>query len=206
MTNLLEQVKEEVYRLAKLGDIYTAYHIVVALDVWGNMSSDEFNALRQNVCFTYLKSTDKPIEWGVVEYYEYRNATVLTSGEDQYIGLSPSPHAKFSVTDFVYNKHGNSLVALFEVENEWFYVNFNPHQKYGGRVVGFYKGTAWVVPYFDLTQIKAKAQELIDELGGVDYHEWERPKNFSMDSADYAHIQEEQTELALDHYGFNYAD
>jgi len=200
MSSTRVKIQEDAYNFAKRDQIYFAQKVIGALVAYG-FSDEEIEALRKNVGITYLKHCDNPI-FGGVDYYDYRLATVDDNGEDgkQYIGLSPYAYRTFSVTDFVYVRNGKSQVVLFEFEKAWFYINLS--KNYGGRVVTFHYNKAWVIPYFDLEWIKAKAQERIRNL---EYHEWELPENFSMASSEFEATQQEQTELALDHYGFNNA-
>ena len=214
MISLHKGLEQEAYHLAKLGKICEAQKLVDTLVILG-LGVEEIKALRSNVGMTFLKNHEEHPKFGVIEPFYLRHAVVGDyKGEDrQYIGLSP--YAYYRLMAFVpyyskkYSEKYEQKEFLYNNGVDWFYIYIPKDESkapYGGLVVEAYKGECGVLPYFDLEGIKAKAQELIDELGDVDYHVWERPKNFSMDSADYAHIQEEQTELALDHYGFNYYD
>lgn len=199
MSSKIEFLKKGAHNLAKGGELHAAQEIVKTLPIYG-LPPEEVMGLRNSVALTYLQGTSKPLEWGIVDHFDYRHATVQTEYE-QHIGLSPYPREKFLVEDFVYYKHGKSRVVMFEVEEEWFYINFNSHQNYGGRVVTYRDGKAWVIPYFDLTSIEAQAQECIDSLEGRGNHKWGVPKYLTTEAADYALLRIEQTVLALKSLG-----
>jgi len=209
MISLHKGLEQEAYRFAKLGKIYEAQKILDTLAMLG-LGIEDIEALRSNVGMTFLKNHEGHPKFGVIEPFYLRHAVVGDyKGEDrQYIGLSPYTYYRFLTFAPYYSKKYERKEFLYNNGVDLFYIYIpkdESKEPYGGLVVEAYDGEYAVLPYFDLEGLKAKAQELIAELGDVDYYVWERPKNFSMDSADYAHIQEAQTELALDHYGFNNA-
>ena len=210
MISLHKGLEQEAYHLAKLGKICEAQKLVDTLVILG-LGVEEIKALRSNVGMTFLKNHEEHPKFGVIEPFYLRHAVVgdYKDEDTQYIGLSPYAYYRFLTFAPYYSKKYERKEVLYNNGVDWFYINIpadKSKEPYGGLVVGAYKGEYWVLPYFDLEKIKAQAQECIRELGDVDYYTWESPKNFSMDSAECTLLQEAQTELALDHYGFNYAD
>jgi len=211
MSNLQEMLAEKAYDFAKGNDPYRANKMIDTLVSLG-MVEEEIEAIRREAGITYLKQCKDPVKFGVIEPFYLRHAVVgaYDKGEDtQYIGLSPYAYYRFLTFVPYYSKKYERKEVLYNNGVDWFYINIpadKSKEPYGGLVVGAYKGEYWVLPYFNLEKIKAQAQECIREIGDVEYYTWESPKDFSMDSADYAHIQEQQTWLALSYYGLPFKE
>jgi len=191
---------KEAYRIAKEGDYSDALKVARALLAYG-MTTKKLESLTQSLALTHILHCEEPVYFGVVKESEYRISETLG---DNYIGVSPDALSKFYIKRPVYARDSNCHEVLFQLDGKWFYVCLKGGGDYGGQVVyadNSYDYSLGLIPYFDLEKIKAKAQELIAELGDVDYYVWERPDNFSMPYVDYRPLQQAQTALALEALG-----
>jgi hypothetical protein len=201
---LTEVLAQEAYGFAERKDIESAIKIVDILKVLG-MGDKEIEALRRDVGIAYLKRC-KTVKLGVVEPYALCFATVDTKDEyesvsNQYIGLSPDAQPTFKVIRPVYYKDFSSQKVLYPRGKAWYYMCLKDGGDYGGIVMQACDGVYWVLPYFNLEEIKMLAQECIRELGDVDSHTWERPANFLASSAEWKYAQQVQSELACKYHG-----
>ena len=206
MSNLQEMLAEKAYDFAKGNDPYRANKMIDTLVSLG-MVEEEIEAIRREVGITYLKQCKDPVKFGVVESFYLRHATVdaYDKGEDtQYIGLSPYGHYRFLTYAPFYSKKYGRKEVLSQLARDWYYINIPKDESkapYGGLVVSAYRGEYWVLPFFDLEQIKALAEKHIRNLGDADSHAWESPENFTKEFSEYEHLYKLHTALALEHYG-----
>jgi len=206
MSNLQEMLAEKAYDFAKGNDPYRANKMIDTLVSLG-MVEEEIEAIRREAGITYLKQCKDPVKFGVIEPFYLRHAVVgaYDKGEDtQYIGLSPYAYYRFLTFVPYYSKKYERKEVLYNNGVDWFYINIPADESkapYGGLVVDAYKGEYWVLPFFDLEQIKALAEKHIRNLGDADSHAWESPENFTKVFSEYEHLYKLHTALALEHYG-----
>jgi len=201
MDSMRDMVKKSALDFAKAGNLISANSAIRNYKLL-RVGKEDVEALTKEVGIAYLKACGETIHFGVVP-----NGALLMGrmSWDSYIGLSPRAKPAYYITEPYYDKVGNNLEVLVQfAEYEWVYGMFtqlNPDVFHGGRVVGFNKGVAEVIPFFATDRIEVWARNAINKLGGADYHEWDVPEDFSLDSSEYALLQEEQTNLALKSVG-----
>ena len=201
MDSMTDAVKKSALDFAKAGNLSSARTMITNYKLL-RVGKEEVEALKKEVGIAYLKACKEPIHFGVVPDGDYLMGRMAW---DSYIGLSPRAKPTYCITEPYYDKVGNNLEVLVQfAKREWVYGMFtqlNPDVFHGGRVISATKGTITVIPFFSTDGIESIARNAIKRLKGADYHEWAVPDDFSLGRADYAHIQEEQTNLALKSVG-----
>ena len=200
MDSVIELLVQEALELAQAGELDNAN--ITLRSAFLYMSEEEVKESKELIGLAYLKACGEPIHFGVVPHGAYHIGRISW---DSYTGLSPYAKPKLFVTRPTYNVDDFKLEVLVQfAKREWVYgmfTRFDPDAFYGGRVVGFNKGVAEVIPFFSTDGIKSIASRAINKLGGADYHEWDVPEDFSLDNAEYVLLQEQQTNLALKSVG-----
>lgn len=203
MDSMTDAVKKSALDFAKAGNLSSARTMITNYKLL-RVGKEEVEALKKEVGIAYLKACKEPIHFGVVPDGAYHTGRISW---DSYTGLSPYAKPTYYIINPTYDKYGNNLEVLTQLSMyEWVYGKFtqsDPDVFHGGRVVGFNDGTVTVIPFFATAGIEAIARDAIKGLNGADYHEWDVPEDFSLDSADYAILQREQTWLALESVGIH---
>jgi len=205
MVNATEFLIQEAYRFAKEGKIYEAQKVLGMLHIYG--LSDKVADMREEIGLAYLKDAYHPVHFGLVQHMNFRISTIYdyTHYDHAFIGLSPYATDSFGVRSPIYKKYGNSHEVLFKVGDMWVYGNFTQvngeDDFYCGQVVSATTGRLRVIPFFETTEIKALARKAIDNLKNVGFYVWKFPEDFDMAPSEYEATQQEQTKLALAHYG-----
>jgi len=199
---MIDLLVKEAYRFAEKGEIYEAHTLLGTLHIYG-VKSVEIADLREDVGIAYLKATSRPVRFGVVQYLGLHMFIIPSIKEDhlEFIGLSPFARPFFEVKNPTYKKRGNHEV-MFKVDDIWVYGIFQEEDTSFcfGQVISVNIGKLRVIPCFANAKIENLARKRLKSIED-DYLIWGLPNDFFMLPEEYEATQQEQTRLALAHYG-----